>query len=134
MASIFTRIVRGEIPAPKIYEDDETFAFLDIKPLTKGHTLVIPKQEIDHLDDCPPELYQAIFDTVHKVSNHLKKQLNPKRIALVVHGLEVPHAHVHVIPLYTGEELHLADRDQSLMTESELQGLAKTLTIEKILP
>ncbi len=98
-------------------------------PLTRGHTLVLPKQQIDHLDDCPEELYEAIFHTVRVVSRQLKNRLHPLRIALVVHGLEVPHAHVHVIPLYTGEELTLADRSQRTMESVEIDELAKSLII-----
>jgi histidine triad (HIT) family protein len=128
--SVFTKIVRGEIPAPKVYEDELTYAFLDQHPVTKGHTLVIPKEQIDHLDDCPPELYDAIFKTVHKLSKHLRKTLKPMRIAIVVHGLEVPHAHVHIVPLYTGEELHLADRPKGLMSTEELNEFAKQIAYE----
>ncbi len=101
--SIFTKIVKGEIPAQKIYEDDLTLAFLDIHPVSKGHTLVIPKQQIDHLDDCPPELYAAIFATVQKVSKLLKAKLQPVRVSLAVNGFDVPHAHVHLIPRYAND-------------------------------
>lgn len=123
----FLKMIRGEIPFDKYYEDDATIAFLDFNPLTKGHTLVIPKEEYDHLDDCPDDLYRAIFETVHKVSKKLREELQPLRIALVVHGLEVPHAHVHVVPLYTGEELKLADRSDPQPDSAALQKLADRL-------
>jgi histidine triad (HIT) family protein len=103
--SVFTKMVKGEIKAPFLYEDDLTFAVLTHEPLAHGHTLVIPKQQVDQLDDCPDELYSAIFATVHKVSRHLRAQLNPRRMGMVVHGMEVPHAHIHIVPLHKGDEL-----------------------------
>ena len=125
--TIFSRIVDGSVPAAKLYEDNLTLAFLDINPLTEGHALVISKEAIDHLDDCPPILYSAIFDTVHKLSKHLRKELKPKRIAIVVHGLDIPHAHVHVVPLYTGHEIILADRGNTLVSMNELKKVAKKI-------
>lgn len=129
-STVFMKIVRGELPSHKLFEDEHTLAFLDINPLTEGHTLVIPKRPIDHLDECPPELYQAIFQTVHRVSAHLKKALKPQRIALVVHGFDVPHAHVHVVPMYTGTEMKLAKRDAAGSNGQELALLAKKLRLE----
>ena len=126
-SSVFTKMVRGEIPFQKIYEDSLTLAFLDHNPLTEGHTLVIPKQEIDILDDCPPELYSAIFKTVHKVSKHLQGKLQPLRVALVVHGLDVPHAHIHLIPLYKGNELRLAHRKEPEPDINKLEKLEAKL-------
>ncbi len=125
--TIFSRIIDGSVPAAKLYEDNLTLAFLDINPLTEGHALVIPKESIDHLDDCSPILYSAIFDTVHKLSKHLRKELKPKRVAIVVHGLDVPHAHVHVVPLYTGHEIKLADRGTTLVGMDELKMVAKKI-------
>ncbi len=116
--------VEGKLPCPKIYEDDKTFAFLDESPLTEGHTLVIPKEPIDQIDHCPPDVYQAIFATTQKVSEMLQKTLKPIRVALVVHGMEVPHAHVHVIPLYTGKEIHIAAKDREKCTQRELNQVA----------
>ena len=97
MPSIFTQIIRGEIPCYKIYEDDKTMAFLDIHPETKGHTLVIPKNEVDKIYDLPDEDYEALMATVKKLSKHLEKQLNA-RILWKVIGTDVPHAHVHLLP------------------------------------
>lgn len=108
--TIFSKIVDREIPAHIIYEDELTMAFLDIEPLTEGHTLVICKEPYDHIDDCPPELYAAIFATVQKVTKLLRARLDPIRVGLVVHGFEIPHAHVHLVPLFTGTEINLADR------------------------
>ncbi|MBR3138551.1 HIT domain-containing protein [Candidatus Saccharibacteria bacterium] len=98
MPSIFSQIIKGEIPCYKIYEDDKTIAFLDIHPETKGHTLVIPKNETDKIYELPDEDYQALMQTVKKLSQHLEKQLNA-RILWKVIGTDVPHAHVHLMPL-----------------------------------
>ena len=119
--------IERKAPCAKVYEDEKTFAFLDQSPLTKGHTLVIPKKPIDQIDHCPLDIYMAIFETVHKVSRMLQKTFKPLRIALVVHGTEVPHAHVHVIPLYSGKELHLAAKDREQVTQAELNELASKI-------
>lgn len=130
--TVFTRIIKGEIPSHKVYEDKTTLAFLDINPLTVGHTLVIPKEEIDHIDDCPPELYADIFSTVHKVSKNIKRTLKPKRIAIVVHGLDVPHAHVHILPLYIGDEIKLAHRVDTKPDQKKLAKLAQKIKVKTI--
>ena len=98
MASIFTKIIQGEIPCYKIYEDDHTLAFLDIHPETKGHTLVIPKTEVDKIYELPDEEYRALMDTVKKLSAHMENILGARIIWKVV-GTDVPHAHVHLMPL-----------------------------------
>lgn len=97
MPSIFTQIIKGDIPCYKIYEDDQTIAFLDIHPETKGHTLVIPKKEIDKIYDLPDEDYQALMATVKKLSKHYESKLGT-RILWKVIGTDVPHAHVHLLP------------------------------------
>ena len=99
MASIFTKIVNGEIPAYKIAEDDRFLAFLDINPLTKGHTLVIPKQETDYLFDLDEDLFADLNRFAHKVAKAIKPAMNCKRVGVCVIGFEVPHAHVHLIPI-----------------------------------
>ncbi|MDO4746753.1 MAG: HIT domain-containing protein [Candidatus Saccharibacteria bacterium] len=98
MPSIFTKIIKGEIPCYKIYEDDKTLAFLDIHPESKGHTLVIPKNEVDKIYELPDEDYDALMSTVKKLSKHLEKQLGARTLWKVV-GTDVPHAHVHLMPL-----------------------------------
>lgn len=128
--SVFTKIINGEIPSFKIYEDELTLAFLDINPLTKGHTLVIPKQQIDHLDDCPEDVYLAIFSTVHKVSKHLKEHLKPERITLAVHGYDVPHAHVHVVPSYNKNDLKFPESEQTAPDFESLKVLSQDLSIK----
>ena len=98
MPSIFTKIIQGEIPCYKIYEDDKTFAFLDIHPESKGHVLVIPKNEVDKIYELPDEDYQALMATVKKLSQHMEKVLGQRTLWKVV-GTDVPHAHVHLMPL-----------------------------------
>ena len=98
MPSIFTKIINGEIPCYKIYEDDRTIAFLDIHPETKGHTLVIPKNEVDKIYDLPDEDYKALMDTAKKLSKNMEKILGARTLWKVV-GTDVPHAHIHLMPL-----------------------------------
>lgn len=97
MSSIFTKIINGEIPCYKIYEDEKTLAFLDINPETKGHTLVIPKNEVDKIYDLPDEDYAALMATVKKLSKHYEKVLGTRTLWKVI-GTDVPHAHVHLMP------------------------------------
>lgn len=96
--SIFTRIIRGEIPSHQIYKDDKTFAFLDIRPNAAGHALVIPRKQIESLWDLPDDDYQAVMATAKKVATRQRKVLAPKFVGIKVEGIDVPHAHVHVIP------------------------------------
>ena len=97
MPSVFTKIINSEIPYYKIYEDDKTFAFLDINPETKGHTLVVPKNEVDKIYELPDEDYQALMATVKKLSAHMEKVLGARTLWKVI-GTDVPHAHVHLLP------------------------------------
>ena len=99
MASIFTQIVNGELPSYKIAETEDYYAFLDIFPLKKGHTLVIPKKEIDYIFDLDDELYKGLFAFAKKVGLAIEKAVPCKRIGMAVIGLEVPHAHIHLVPL-----------------------------------
>ncbi len=99
MASIFTKIVNGEIPSYKIAEDENYYAFLDINPLAKGHTLVIPKKEVDYIFDIDDETYKGLFLFSKKVAKAIEKIVPCKRIGMTVIGLEVPHAHIHLIPI-----------------------------------
>ncbi|MFO8087687.1 MAG: HIT family protein [Bacteroidales bacterium] len=101
MSSIFTKIVRGEIPAHKIAENEHFLAFLDINPLAKGHTLVIPKQETDYIFDLDDETIQGLFAFSKTVATAIEQVVECKRIGITVIGLEVPHAHVHLIPINT---------------------------------
>ena len=99
MASIFTKIVAGEIPCYKVAEDDRFFAFLDIRPLAKGHTLVIPKKEIDYIFDIEDDLLADMMVFSKKVGLAIEKVVPCKRMGMTVLGLEVPHAHIHLVPI-----------------------------------
>ncbi|MFP4019868.1 MAG: HIT family protein [Bacteroidales bacterium] len=99
MASIFTKIINGEIPCYKIAEDENYFAFLDINPLKKGHTLVVPKKEIDYLFDLDDETISGMMVFAKKVAKAIDKAIECKRVGVVVLGMEVPHAHIHLIPI-----------------------------------
>ena len=101
MASIFTRIINGEIPSYKIAEDENYYAFLDINPLAEGHTLVIPKKETDYIFDLGDEEYQGLFLFAKGVAKAMQKVISCERIGVAVVGLEVRHAHIHLIPLKT---------------------------------
>ena len=99
MSTIFSKIVRNEIPSFKIHENDEFLAFLDINPLKKGHTLVIPKKEVDYIFDIDNEEYTELWNFTQIIAQAMKKVIKCERISVVVIGLEVPHAHIHLIPI-----------------------------------
>ncbi|MFQ5948613.1 MAG: HIT family protein [Acidimicrobiia bacterium] len=112
MPTIFSRIVSGEIPAYKVYEDDRHLAFLDIQPIQPGHTLVIPKQEIDYLFDLDGEAYGDLWRVVWSVEAGIKRATGCRRVCLIVAGWEVPHAHVHLIPTNQLEHLPFPPRTE----------------------
>jgi histidine triad (HIT) family protein len=126
MASIFTRIVAGEIPCYKIAEDENFFAFLDINPMAAGHTLVIPKKEVDYLFDLDSDLYAALCLFARRVALAQKKALNCKRVGMLVLGMEVPHAHIHLVPMEKESDLSIA-KPKLKLTEEEFKA-----TCEKI--
>jgi histidine triad (HIT) family protein len=101
MATIFTRIIRGEIPCYKVAENESHIAFLDINPIAKGHTLVVPKRETDYLFDLSDELLSDTVVFAKKVAHAIDLALSPIRTGVIVEGLEVPHAHIHLIPIYS---------------------------------
>jgi len=105
MASIFTKIVNGEIPAWKVAEDDHFFAFLDIFPVAKGHTLVIPKKEVDYLFDLDDETYAGLQLFAKKVALGIQRAIPCKKVGVMVLGLEVPHAHIHLVPMQSEADL-----------------------------
>jgi histidine triad (HIT) family protein len=125
--SIFTKIIKGEIPCHKIYEDDKTLAFLDIHPIQPGHTLVIPKIQIDHLWDLPDEDYQAVTKTCKKVALRLRERLEVRRVGVQVIGVDVPHAHVQLIPFNIAEEYHTPQDMSAEPDHPALAELAKKL-------
>jgi histidine triad (HIT) family protein len=106
MATIFSRIIRGEIPAHKITEDDRYFAFLDINPLTKGHTLVVPKLEKDYLFDLEDDLLGGMMVFAKRIARAIDRTIPCKRVGVAVLGLEVPHAHIHLIPINELEDIN----------------------------
>jgi histidine triad (HIT) family protein len=116
MASIFTKIINGEIPSYKIAEDDKHFAFFDINPLAKGHTLVVPKREVDYIFDLSDEEIAGLNIFAKKVAKAIEKNVECKRIGIAVIGLEVPHVHIHLVPIngvtdidFSKEKLKLSD-------------------------
>ena len=125
--SVFTKIINGEIPCHKIYEDKLCFAFLDIHPKTPGHTLVVPKKQVDEFQDLPEEDYLAVMKTVKAVANRQKDVLGAKRVGVEIIGVDVPHAHVHVFPFSDISEYR---RIVDMATEpdhNELAEMAKKL-------
>jgi histidine triad (HIT) family protein len=135
--SIFTKIIKGEIPCHKVYEDAKTMAFLDIDPLLPGHTLVVPKVQVDQFDDLAADDYQALFHAVQKVARHLKEVLGTKRVILHVLGFDIPHAHVHLLPADEGKQYfqaiadHYADKPNPYaQTNEELAKMADRLRME----
>ena len=125
MSSIFTKIVNGEIPAYKIAEDDHFLAFLDVNPNAKGHTLCIPKQEIDKIFDMDDELYLGLMKFSKKIAAALEKTVPCKRVGIAVVGLEVPHAHVHLIPLNEMDEMRFINKVS--LSKEEFEALAKEI-------
>lgn len=103
--SIFTRIINGEIPAHKIYEDDRVIAFLEIHPIMSGHTIVVLKKQVDHIWDLDDTDYVYLWQTVKKIGSHIREVIGSPRVGIIVEGFGVPHAHVHLIPIYKGNDI-----------------------------
>lgn len=125
MSSIFTKIVNGEIPAYKIAEDDRYLAFLDVNPNAKGHTLCIPKQEINKIFDMEEDHYLGLMQFARKVAKAIEKTVPCKRIGVAVVGLEVPHVHVHLIPLHDMDDMRF--QRKATLTQEEFESLAKSI-------
>ena len=117
MSSLFTKIVKGEIPSNKIAETDDYYAFLDINPLAKGHTLVIPKKEVDYLFDIEDGYYAGLLVFAKKVARAIEKVVPCKRMGMTVIGLEVPHAHIHLIPINSIYDMDFKQPKLKLTTE-----------------
>lgn len=126
--SVFTKIIKGEIPCHKVYEDDKTLAFMPLHPIAKGHVLVASKLQIDSFFDLPDEDYTALMGTVKKVARRMKDVLQTKRVGLQVVGLDVPHAHVHVIAFDAFEEYHQTEDMATPVDDETLAKIAKKLT------
>ena len=128
MASIFTRIFRGEIPCYKVAEDDKYFAFLDINPLAKGHTLVIPKTEVDYLFDLDDETLSGLTLFAKRIAQKIKDYTHCKKVAMVVLGLEVPHAHIHLIPMNSEADVDFR-REKLKLSEEEFKTIAQSISL-----
>jgi histidine triad (HIT) family protein len=126
MASIFTRIINGEIPCYKVAEDDRFIAFLDVRPLKPGHTLVVPKKEVDYIFDLDEETLAGMMVFVRKIALAMKEVIDCRRIGVAVLGLEVPHAHIHLIPL-TRETDMLFTNPRVSVTDEENKRLAEAI-------
>lgn len=126
MASIFSRIIAGEIPCYKVAENDRFFAFLDINPLAKGHTLVVPKQEVDYIFDLADEDLAAMHVFAKQVARSIAKAIPCKRVGVAVLGLEVPHAHIHLIPLNKESDMIFSNPKLKL-TDEEFQAIAAAI-------
>ncbi len=123
---IFAKIAAGEIPSYKVAEDSEHFAFLDINPMAPGHTLVIPRREVDYLFDLTPEEYASLWAFAREVAVKMKKALPCKRIGVAVLGMEVPHAHIHLVPLQTEADMDFRAPKLSLPAE-EMEKIAAAI-------
>ncbi len=128
MASIFTKIINGEIPSYKVAESEHFFAFLDIFPLKKGHTLVVPKKEIDYIFDIDDDLLREYIVFAKKVAAAIEKTIPCKRVGMSVIGLEVPHAHIHLIPLDDIGDMNFSN-PKLKFSEEESQDIAKRIAV-----
>ncbi len=129
MATIFSKIVSGEIPSYKIAEDENYYAFLDINPLKKGHTLVIPKKEVDYIFDLKPDELAGLHIFAQKIAKAIDKSIPCKRVAVVVLGLEVPHAHIHLIPMDSESDVRFSNPKLKL-SEQEFIDIAENIKSE----
>ena len=127
MSSIFTKIIQGEIPSYKIAESENYYAFLDINPNAIGHTLVVPKKEVDKIFDLDSETYIGLMQFAHKVAKALEKTVSCNRIGMTVVGLEVPHAHVHLIPINNVSDINFTSKKVK-MSHEEYEGLAEKVS------
>jgi len=129
MASIFTRIIRGEIPCYKIAEDEHHFAFLDINPASRGHVLVIPKQEVDYIFDLDDDLLQSLIAFSKPIARAIDRAFSPLRTGIIVEGLEVPHAHIHLVPVYRKTQDFSLGKKVDL-SEDEMKAVAEAIRKE----
>ncbi|MEG0518721.1 MAG: HIT family protein [Bacteroidales bacterium] len=129
MASIFTKIVCGEIPSYKVAENDDYYAFLDINPLAKGHTLVIPKLEVDYIFNLDPGVYAGLWTFAQKVAKAVDAAIPSKRVGVAVLGMEVPHAHIHLVPLESEGDLDFRKPKLSFSKE-EFKEIADKIACE----
>lgn len=128
MATIFSKIVAGEIPSYKVAEDGKYYAFLDINPLAKGHTLVIPKVEVDYIFDLDDETLAGLTKFAKKIAHKIKEQTGCKKVAMVVLGLEVAHAHIHLIPMNSEKDVDFG-AEKLKLTPEEFKEIASKLAL-----
>lgn len=129
MATIFTKIIRGDIPCYKVAENETHFAFLDINPIAEGHTLVIPKKETDYLFDLSDNELSQTMIFAKKIAHAVDQALKPLRTGIIVEGLEVPHAHVHLVPIYK-ESQNVSLRNKIEVSKEKMEVLAKSIADE----
>lgn len=122
MPSLFTKIIQGEIPSARLYEDDHFFSFLDIRPIHRGHALLIPKQEIDYIFDLPDDLLQQMLSTARPIARAIEAHVPCKKVGLIVAGLEVPHCHLHLVPINAVSDLDFSKAQAA--DPDDLQALA----------
>lgn len=125
MASIFSRIIAGEIPCYKVAEDEKHFAFLDINPVAKGHTLVVPKREVDYIFDLTPDEYADLQRFAQRVAIALKKAVPCVKVGVAVLGLEVPHAHIHLVPMQSEADMDF--RHKTTLPAEQMQAIAASI-------
>jgi histidine triad (HIT) family protein len=117
MASIFSKIIEGQIPSYKIAETEDFLAFLDVFPLMEGHVLVVPKKEVDNILDLSPELYTSLFSFTQKIGKAIEAAIPCKKVGIAVIGLEVPHAHIHLVPINSADDLNFTRPKLTLQKE-----------------
>lgn len=127
--SIFTKIINGEIPSHKIYEDDTVYAFLDIHPINTGHTLVVPKQQVEFLWDLSNEAYASLMTAAKKIAQHMRTTLGVDYVGMQVIGVDVPHAHIHLIPFNEVSEYHNIPDNSADPNHGALAAVAKKLLL-----
>ncbi|KAB1063818.1 HIT family protein [Salibacter halophilus] len=127
MATIFTKLINGELPSYKVYEDDKTFAFLDINPIAEGHLLVVPKKEVDYIFDLDPETLSHLHLTAQKIAKAMDKVFDCERVGVAVVGLEVPHAHIHLIPINGVHDIDFS-RPKIDFSEQEFKSIQQKIT------
>ena len=126
MDSIFTKIINNEIPGYIIEEDENFIAFLDVYPLAKGHTLVVPKKQVDYIFDLDENLYKSLWSFAQKVAVKIEKAIDCKRIGIAVIGLEVPHAHIHLVPIHNVEDINFS-RSKLQLEETEFKEIQQKI-------
>ena len=128
--SIFTKIIKGEIPCHKIYEDEHVIAFLDVHPLKPGHTLVVPKQQVDHIWDLTNSDYDHLWQIAKKLATHIREVLKLARVGAVVEGFGVPHAHIHLIPINSSDDLKQRQNLNAPIDHDALTIMAEKLQLD----